>query len=85
MSYTGHKACQPKHYREDLVGEALDVLENSHGIKREHLFLQTKYTQALDQELAQLIYPLTGSLLSVVKIDPCFCLMIRLHRFRIKF
>ncbi|KAJ7772690.1 NADP-dependent oxidoreductase domain-containing protein [Mycena maculata] len=37
-------ACQPKHYREDLVGEALLTLQNQHGIKREDLFIQTKYT-----------------------------------------
>ncbi|KAJ7899047.1 Aldo/keto reductase [Mycena leptocephala] len=37
-------ACQPKHYREDLVGEALLKLQTQHGIKREDLFLQTKYT-----------------------------------------
>ncbi|KAJ7194198.1 NADP-dependent oxidoreductase domain-containing protein [Mycena pura] len=37
-------ACQPKHYREDLVGEALLTLQTKHGIKREDLFLQTKYT-----------------------------------------
>ncbi|KAJ7495901.1 NADP-dependent oxidoreductase domain-containing protein [Mycena galericulata] len=36
-------ACQPKHYREDLVGDALLTLQ-THGIKREDLFLQTKYT-----------------------------------------
>ncbi|KAG6919374.1 hypothetical protein DXG01_006923 [Tephrocybe rancida] len=37
-------ACQPKHYREDLVGEALEILRKDHNIKREDLFLQTKYT-----------------------------------------
>ncbi|KAJ7072036.1 NADP-dependent oxidoreductase domain-containing protein [Mycena amicta] len=37
-------ACQPKHYREDLVGEALLALQTQHGIKREEIFLQTKYT-----------------------------------------
>ncbi|KAL4244320.1 NADP-dependent oxidoreductase domain superfamily protein [Abortiporus biennis] len=37
-------ACQPKHYREDLVGEALNILQEKHGIKREELFIQTKYT-----------------------------------------
>ncbi|KAJ6625838.1 NADP-dependent oxidoreductase domain-containing protein [Mycena sp. CBHHK59/15] len=37
-------ACQPKHYREDLVGEALLTLQTQHGIKREDIFLQTKYT-----------------------------------------
>ncbi|KAJ7647013.1 NADP-dependent oxidoreductase domain-containing protein, partial [Roridomyces roridus] len=36
-------ACQPKHYREDLVGDALLTLQKQ-GINREDLFLQTKYT-----------------------------------------
>jgi hypothetical protein len=27
---------------EDLVGEALEVLHNQHGIRREDLFIQTK-------------------------------------------
>ncbi|MGK7894529.1 MAG: aldo/keto reductase family protein [Microcystaceae cyanobacterium] len=33
-------ACQPKHYEESLVGAAIERLE----IKRENLFLQTKFT-----------------------------------------
>ncbi|KAF7321925.1 Aldo-ket-red domain-containing protein [Mycena kentingensis (nom. inval.)] len=37
-------ACQPKHYREDLVGEALEILQTKHGVKREDIFLQTKFT-----------------------------------------
>ncbi|RDB16678.1 NADPH-dependent conjugated polyketone reductase C2 [Hypsizygus marmoreus] len=37
-------ACQPKHYREDLVGQALHELREKHGIQRDDLFLQTKYT-----------------------------------------
>ncbi|KIM75943.1 hypothetical protein PILCRDRAFT_98815 [Piloderma croceum F 1598] len=37
-------AAQLKHYREDLVGEALQELQDKHGIKREAIFLQTKYT-----------------------------------------
>ncbi|KAG8695524.1 hypothetical protein FRC08_007722, partial [Ceratobasidium sp. 394] len=37
-------ACQPKHYREDLVGEALTELYDQHGLSREQLFIQTKYT-----------------------------------------
>ncbi|KAG8749428.1 hypothetical protein FRC12_013426 [Ceratobasidium sp. 428] len=36
-------ACQPKHYREDLVGEALAELYEQHGLSREDLFIQTKY------------------------------------------
>jgi len=34
-----------KHYREDLVGEALEKLQDEHGIKREGIFLQTKYAR----------------------------------------
>ena len=29
-------------YREDLVGEALQILYEKHGYKREDLFVQTK-------------------------------------------
>ncbi|KAF7983843.1 hypothetical protein HWV62_19119 [Athelia sp. TMB] len=36
---------QLKHYREDLVGEALLELSSKHSIKREDLFLQTKYDE----------------------------------------
>jgi len=36
-------ACQPKHYNEEGVGEALKVLYEQ-GFKREELFLQTKFT-----------------------------------------
>ncbi|KAJ6500192.1 NADP-dependent oxidoreductase domain-containing protein [Mycena vitilis] len=46
-------ACQPKHYREDLVGEALLTLQNKHGIKRKDLFLQTKYTPTGGQTTAK--------------------------------
>ncbi|KAJ6594212.1 NADP-dependent oxidoreductase domain-containing protein [Mycena capillaripes] len=46
-------ACQPKHYREDLVGEALLKLQTEHGIKREDLFLQTKYTPIGGQTTAK--------------------------------
>lgn len=37
-------ACQPKHYREDLVGLALYELQEKHGIPRESLWIQTKFT-----------------------------------------
>ena len=42
-------ACQPQHYREDLVGEALRTLAAEHGIGREAVWLQTKFTPALHQ------------------------------------
>jgi len=43
-------ACQPKHYREDLVGEALKILQDEHGIKREDLWIQTKFTSLDGQD-----------------------------------
>ncbi|KAF5386151.1 hypothetical protein D9615_002598 [Tricholomella constricta] len=43
-------ACQPKHYREDLVGDALEILRKNHGIRREDIFLQTKYTPIKGQD-----------------------------------
>lgn len=36
-------ACQPKHYREESVGEALNIALTQ-GLKREEIFLQTKFT-----------------------------------------
>ncbi|KAK7692408.1 hypothetical protein QCA50_004033 [Cerrena zonata] len=46
-------ACQPKHYREDLVGEALGILQDKHRIKREDLFIQTKFTPIGGQDKTQ--------------------------------
>ncbi len=48
-------ACQPKHYNEPLVGAALHMLKN-HGIERETLFLQTKFTSLSGQDLRQVPY-----------------------------
>ncbi len=48
-------ACQPKHYSEPLVGEALQRLKN-HGIEREALFLQTKFTPLSGQDPRQVPY-----------------------------
>ncbi|ORX40735.1 NADP-dependent oxidoreductase domain-containing protein [Kockovaella imperatae] len=45
-------ACQPKHYREDLVGKALKQLF-AEGVKREDLFIQTKYTSLDGQDMSQ--------------------------------
>lgn len=42
-------ACQPKHYREDLVGAALSRLATE-GIPREQLWLQTKFTPLPGQD-----------------------------------
>jgi diketogulonate reductase-like aldo/keto reductase len=48
-------ACQPKHYDEPLVGAALHRLKD-HGIERETLFLQTKFTPLSGQDLRQVPY-----------------------------
>src|SRR5687767_8148265 len=48
-------ACQPRHYNEPLVGEALEELKKS-GIEREALFLQTKFTSLGGQDPNQTPY-----------------------------
>jgi diketogulonate reductase-like aldo/keto reductase len=48
-------ACQPKHYDEPLVGAALHRLKD-HGIERETLFLQTKFTPLSGQDPKQVPY-----------------------------
>ena len=49
-------ACQPKHYREDLVGAALKRLAEEHGVRRDSLWLQTKYTPVSGQDPADIPY-----------------------------
>ncbi|KIJ68084.1 hypothetical protein HYDPIDRAFT_83290 [Hydnomerulius pinastri MD-312] len=44
-------ACQPKHYSEDLVGEALEILQTKHSLKREEFYVQTKFTSIGGQDL----------------------------------
>ena len=44
-------AGQRKHYRQDLVGPALQQLYDEGIVKREDLWLQTKYTSPSGQEL----------------------------------
>ncbi|KAJ7598068.1 Aldo/keto reductase [Mycena floridula] len=46
-------AGQPKHYNEPLVGEALETLYKDHGLKREDIFLQTKFTSISGQDTSQ--------------------------------
>jgi len=42
-------ACQPKHYKEPLVGEGIQRAYTK-GLKREDLFLQTKFTSISGQD-----------------------------------
>lgn len=48
-------ACQPKHYREDLVGLGL-LKAYEKGIKREDLFIQTKFTPIDGQDKINMPY-----------------------------
>lgn len=48
-------ACQPKHYSESGVGQALKSLA-ARGLGREHLFLQTKFTSVDGQDPARVPY-----------------------------
>jgi diketogulonate reductase-like aldo/keto reductase len=43
-------ACQPKHYSEDLVGQALVELQTKHNINRQDLFIQTKFISIRGQD-----------------------------------
>lgn len=54
-------ACQPKHYTEPLVGDALTVLQ-AQGIKRESLFVQTKFTPLAGQDPNHIPYDKNASL-----------------------
>ena len=49
-------ACQPKHYDEPLVGEALGSIFGAGQIKRQELWLQTKYTPIGGQDPARVPY-----------------------------
>jgi diketogulonate reductase-like aldo/keto reductase len=59
-------ACQPKHYYEMGVGEALERLKKQ-GINREKLFLQTKFTPLSGQDPARVPYDTSASLTEQVK------------------
>lgn len=54
-------ACQPKHYHEAGVGEALKRLK-AQGIEREELFLQTKFTPLAGQDPQRVPYDPTQPL-----------------------
>jgi hypothetical protein len=49
-------ACQPKHYNEAGVGDALETLYSDNFVRREELFLQTKFTSLQGQDPAQVPY-----------------------------
>lgn len=59
-------ACQPKHYKEPLVGDALEELERC-GYSRKDLFIQTKFTQVRGQDPSNIPYDPTLPLQQQVK------------------
>lgn len=54
-------ACQPKHYAEDKVGDALVILRKK-GFKREDLYIQTKFTPLSGQDPNNTPYDKNASL-----------------------
>jgi diketogulonate reductase-like aldo/keto reductase len=54
-------ACQPKHYHEAGVGEALAALQKQ-GFRREQIFLQTKFTPLPGQDPERVPYDPNASL-----------------------
>lgn len=59
-------ACQPKHYSEALVGEALLNMQHE-GIKREDVFIQTKFTPIGGQDPDETPYDPSATLSEQVK------------------
>lgn len=60
-------ACQPKHYREDLVGKALYEVFKDKIINREELFIQTKFTSLDGQDPNKIPYNKNSKLSDQVK------------------
>jgi diketogulonate reductase-like aldo/keto reductase len=60
-------ACQPKHYREDLVGEGLRRAIRDKVVKREDVFVQTKFTSIDGQDPKNMPYHPKDSLVEQVK------------------
>lgn len=59
-------ACQPKHYSESLVGEALLNMQHE-GIKREDIFIQTKFTPIDGQDPQETPYDPNATLSEQVR------------------
>ena len=55
-------AAQPKHYREDLVGQGIRRALSEYRISRDHLFIQTKFTSVNGQDPNQMPYNPTASI-----------------------
>ncbi|KAK5727375.1 hypothetical protein LTR15_003270 [Elasticomyces elasticus] len=55
-------AAQPKHYREELVGQGIGDAMKEVGIKRHDLYVQTKYTSVNGQDPSNMPYDATASI-----------------------
>ncbi|KAK1060594.1 hypothetical protein LTR74_011727 [Friedmanniomyces endolithicus] len=60
-------AAQPKHYREDLVGRGIADAIRQNGIKREDLYIQTKYTSTNGQDRSNMPYDANSSISEQVR------------------
>ena len=60
-------ANQPKHYREDLVGAGMRKALKDHNIRREDLYLQTKFTSTSGQDPGSMPYDPKASIPEQVK------------------
>ncbi|KAJ9661059.1 hypothetical protein H2198_002218 [Neophaeococcomyces mojaviensis] len=62
-------ACQPRHYREDLVGEGVrkHLASNASNMKRSDLYIQTKFTSIYGQDPNNLPYDPQASLAEQVQ------------------
>ena len=60
-------ACQPKHYYEPGVGQALQRLAAEDGIKREEIFIQTKFTPIRGQDPKNVPYDTKAPLATQVQ------------------
>jgi len=60
-------ACQPKHYQEDLVGQALHQLFASGQYNREDIWVQTKFTSLDGQDPGRIPYDKTKTAPEQVK------------------
>ncbi|KAK3074983.1 hypothetical protein LTR53_002153 [Teratosphaeriaceae sp. CCFEE 6253] len=59
-------AAQPKHYREDLVGQGIADAMSVGGITRQELYIQTKYTSVHGQDRSNMPYDINDSITAQV-------------------
>lgn len=60
-------AAQPKHYREDLVGDAIRNCIETGLVRREDIYLQTKFTPPSGQDLSNCPYDPSSSITRQVR------------------